>query len=117
MRSEPQPGVLRVSIRIAEFPGGSPHLIASHTERDDAVFYIAGRQFRDLHHMIGAELPDGIEIPPDFDRPLLLRFDLSLPDGPPDFIEVMSNPLDHPRAERDFRIANALVQELPSCAG
>jgi 1,4-alpha-glucan branching enzyme len=59
---------------------------------------------RNLHHVVGAELPNGIEVPVDFHR----RIPLRLTDCPPHRIEFEPPPQNHTGSERDFGICDAL---------
>ena len=118
MRGQAQSGVLRISVGVAEFRGGPAHFVAADAERDHAVIHIARRELCDLHDVIRPELPDRVQIPPDFDGPMLLRLPLRGADGPPDGVEIKSEPLNNARAERHFGVGNALrARALRSSGG
>src|SRR5579863_3960062 len=61
--------------------------------------------------MIPPKLPDSIEIPPHFDRAVLLRLALGFSNGPPNRPEIEASPQDNPSSQRYFRIGDPLLRQ------
>ena len=87
VRRQPQSRVSRITKASRSPSAGPPHFIAADAERNRAIAHIIRGESRHFHHMLRAELPDGIQIPPDLHRPFFVRFPLRLANRPPHGIE------------------------------
>src|SRR6266567_2907629 len=61
--------------------------------------------------MVRPELPDRIQMPPDFNRPLLPRLFLGLANRPPHRAKIESSPQHDARSERHFRVSDILPRQ------
>src|SRR6185437_8218767 len=68
-------------------------------------------ELRHFHDVVRTELADGIEIPPDFDRPLFVCVFLRLADFAPDAVKFVAEPLNDACADRHFGVRNGLPVE------
>jgi len=111
MRRQMKPRVFRITIRIAEIPRRPAQFISSDAERDSAIAHMIGRQTRHLHHVIGAELPDGIEVPPHLHTVACARLFLRIADRPPHRMKIETPPQDHARRQRNLRVTYPLARQ------
>jgi len=70
---ESQTGIARVAVSGGKRFRWSADFVSADSEGDDSVIDIAGGEAGDFHHVIGAELADGIEVPVNFDGALGLQ--------------------------------------------
>ena len=70
-----------------------------------------GSQTRHLHHMIGSELADGIEVPPHLHAVARARFFLRIANGPPHRMKIETPPQDHARRQRNLRVTYPLPRQ------
>jgi 1,4-alpha-glucan branching enzyme len=108
VRGQPQPCIAGIPICLPEIERGSAQFIAADAKRYRAVAHVARRQPGYLHHMISAELANGIEVPPDFHTGRLTGFFLCCANRSPDFIEIQRAPKNHTRADCHFRVSHAV---------